>query len=62
MNLYFLVMVDLLGGLINVQLFMLQILYRDLLQGGRFEEEREVLESAKVSKLKLKQLENFHYN
>jgi hypothetical protein len=47
-------------GLIQVQLFMLQILYRDSIRGGPFEEEKEALESPTASRLKLKQLENFH--
>jgi hypothetical protein len=42
-----------------VQLFMLQILYRDSVQGGPFKEEKEALESPIVSRLKLKQLKNF---
>jgi hypothetical protein len=43
-----------------MQLFMLQILCRDSIQGGPFEEEKEALESLMTSRLKLKQLENFH--
>jgi hypothetical protein len=43
-----------------VQLFMLPILCRDSIQGGPFEEEKEALESPTASRLKLKQLENFH--
>jgi hypothetical protein len=38
----------------------LQILYRDSIRGGPFEEEKEALESSMASRLKLKQLENFH--
>jgi hypothetical protein len=38
---------------------MLQIFYRDSIRGGPFEEEKEALESLTVSRLKLKQLENF---
>jgi hypothetical protein len=49
---------NLLGRLIQVQLFMLQILYRDSLLGGSFEEEKEALESPMASRLRLKQLEN----
>jgi hypothetical protein len=60
MNPCFLVIEDPLGGLIQVQLFMLQILYRDFIRGGPFEEEKEALESPTASRLKLKQLENFH--
>jgi hypothetical protein len=43
-----------------VQLFMLPILYSDSIRGGPFEEEKEALESPTVSRLKLKQLENFY--
>jgi hypothetical protein len=43
-----------------VQLFMLQILCRDSLLGGPFEEEKEGLELSMASKLKFKQLENIH--
>jgi hypothetical protein len=39
---------------------MLQILYRDSIRGGSFKEEKEALESPTASRLKLKQLENFH--
>jgi hypothetical protein len=53
-------MQNLLGELIQVQLFTLQILYRGSLRGGPFEEEKEALESPMLLKLKLKQLENFH--
>jgi hypothetical protein len=60
MNPYFRVMQNLLGGLIQVQLFMLQIIYRNFIRGGPFEEEKEALDSPTASKLKLKQLENFH--
>jgi hypothetical protein len=49
---------NLLGRLIQVQLFMLQILYRDSLLGGSFEEEKEALESPMASRLRLRQLEN----
>jgi hypothetical protein len=42
-----------------VQLFILQILYRDSVRGGLFKEEKEVLESPMALKRKLKQLENF---
>jgi hypothetical protein len=52
-------MQNLLGGLIQVQPFTLQIHCRDSLRGGPFEEEKEELESLMVSKQKLKQLENF---
>jgi hypothetical protein len=41
-----------------VQIFTLQILYRDSFRGGPFEEEKEALESPMSSKLELKQLEN----
>jgi hypothetical protein len=60
MNPYFLVIQNPLGGLIKVQLFMLQIYYRDSIRGEPFKEEKEALESPTVLKLKLKQLENFH--
>jgi hypothetical protein len=53
-------MQNLLGGLIHVQLFLLQILCRGSLRGGPFKEEKEALESPTASKLKLKQLENFY--
>jgi hypothetical protein len=43
-----------------VQLLMLQILYRDSIGEGPFEEEKKVLELPTVSRLKLKQLENFY--
>jgi hypothetical protein len=43
-----------------VQLFMLQILYKDSIRDGPFKEEKEALESQTASRLKLKQLENFH--
>jgi hypothetical protein len=43
-----------------VQLFMLQILYRDYIRGGPFEEEKEAFESPTTSMLKLKQLENLN--
>jgi hypothetical protein len=43
-----------------VQLFMLSILCRDSIRGAPFEEEKEALESPMTSRLKLKQLENFH--
>jgi hypothetical protein len=56
----FWVMQNLLCRLIHVQLFMLQILCRDFIRGGPFEEEKEALESPMTSRLKLKQLENFH--
>ena len=36
-------MQNLLGGLIQVQLFMLQIYYRDFVQGGPCKEEKEEL-------------------
>jgi hypothetical protein len=49
-----------LGELIHVQLFMLQILYRDFIRGEPFKEEKEALESPTASRLKLKQLKNFH--
>jgi hypothetical protein len=45
-----------------VQLFMLQILCMDSIRGGLFEEEKEALESPTASRLKLKQLKNFHLN
>jgi hypothetical protein len=38
-------MQNLLSGLIQVQLFMLQILCRNSIRGGTFEEEKEALES-----------------
>jgi hypothetical protein len=38
-------MQNLLSGLIQVQLFMLQILCRNSIRGGPFEEEKEALES-----------------
>ena len=37
------VMQNLLGGLIQVQLFMLQIRYRDFVRGGPCKEEKEKL-------------------
>jgi hypothetical protein len=43
-----------------VQLFILQILCRDSIRGGPFEEEKEALESPIASRLKLKQLKNFY--
>jgi hypothetical protein len=43
-----------------VQLFMLQILCKDSIREVPFEEEKEALESPMESRLKLKQLENFH--
>jgi hypothetical protein len=52
-------MQDLFGRLIQMQLFMLQILCKDSLRGEHFEEEKEALESLMSSKLKLKQLDNF---
>jgi hypothetical protein len=52
-------MQNLLGGLIRAQLFMLQILCRDFVRGGPFEEEKEALELPMELRLKLKQLENF---
>jgi hypothetical protein len=52
-------MQNLLGVLIQVKLFMLQILYSDSIQGGQFKEEKEALESSIASRLKLKQLEYF---
>jgi hypothetical protein len=51
-------MQNLLGGLIQVQLFTLQILCIDSFWEGRFEEEKEAFKSSMASKLKLKQLEN----
>jgi hypothetical protein len=48
--------------LIQVQLFMLLILCRDSIRGGPFKQEKEALESPTTLRLKLKQLENFHYN
>jgi hypothetical protein len=53
-------MQNLLGGLIQVQLFMLQILCNDFIRGGPFEEEKDALESSTASRLKLKQLDNFY--
>jgi hypothetical protein len=38
----------------------LQILYRNFIRGIPFKEEKEALESSTASRLKLKQLENFH--
>jgi hypothetical protein len=52
-------MQNLLGRLIQVQPFTLQIHCKDLLRGGPFEEEKEELESPMVSKQKLMQLKNF---
>jgi hypothetical protein len=53
-------MQNLLGGLIQVQLFMLQILCRDFIREGSFKEEKEALELPTASRLNFKQLENFH--
>jgi hypothetical protein len=53
-------MQNLFSGLIQVQIFILQILYRDSIRGGPFEKEKEALESLTTSRLKLKQLENFY--
>jgi hypothetical protein len=43
-----------------VQLVILQIPYMDSIRGGPFKEEKEALESPTASRLKLKQLKNFH--
>jgi hypothetical protein len=40
----------------------LPIICRDSIRGEPFKEEKEALESPTTSRLKLKQLENFHYN
>jgi hypothetical protein len=37
-----------------VQLFMLQILYRDSIRGGPFKEEKDALKSSMVLMMKLK--------
>jgi hypothetical protein len=47
-------MQNLLGGLIQLQLFMLPIPYRDSVRGGPCKEEKESLESPTASRLKLK--------
>ena len=49
-------MQNLLGGLIQVQLFMLQIHYKDFVRGGPCKEEKE-LKLQMGLKLKLKPLE-----
>ena len=50
-------MQNLLGGLIQVQLFILQIHYRDSIRGGPCKEEKEELKLQMKLKLKLKPLE-----
>ena len=57
MNPYFSVMQNLLGGLIQEQLFMLQIHYRDSIRGGLCKEEKEELKLQIELKLKLRSLE-----
>ena len=46
-----------LGGLIQVQLFMLQIYYSDSIRGGPYKEEKEELKLQIELKLKLKPLD-----
>ena len=53
-------MQNLLGGLIQVQLFMLQIYYRDSIRGGPYKDEKEELKLQIELKLKLKLLEISH--
>ena len=50
-------MQNLLGELIQVQLFILQIHYRDSVRGGPSKEEKEELKLQMELKLKLKPLE-----
>jgi hypothetical protein len=53
-SLYLFKMQNLLGGLIQVQLFMLPIPYRDSIRGGPCKEEKEGLELPTASRQKLK--------
>jgi hypothetical protein len=53
-SLYLRIMQNLLGGLTQVQLFILSISYWDFVRGGPCKEKKEGLESSTASRLKLK--------